>query len=142
MSTTTAAGSPAMSAVRRDAARRRRHAGEPGTRLAHVIMGVGMLYFAVPLIWIVIAASKSQPDLLSSPALWFGHGFDLPANLRQLFREDDGVYGRWLVNTSSHGMVVLTIDPPSRGWVLGLPVRLRELRPSLADPEAFLAALG
>jgi hypothetical protein len=53
-----------------------------------------------------------------------------------------GFAGRWLVNTSSHGMVVLTIDPPSRGRVLGFPVRLRELRLSLADPEAFLAALG
>jgi multiple sugar transport system permease protein len=105
MSTTTAADTPARHAVRRDPTRSPRRAGEPGTRLAHVIMGVGMLYFAVPLIWIVIAATKSQPDLLSSPALWFGHGFDLPANLRQLFREDDGVYGRWLVNSAVYSGV-------------------------------------
>ena len=86
---------------RRAASRPRgRRFGEPNTRLAHTIMAVGVLYFAVPLIWIVFAATKSQPDLLSTPALWFGHGFDLFANLRQLFREDDGVYGRWLLNTA------------------------------------------
>jgi multiple sugar transport system permease protein len=75
-------------------------AGEPRTRLAHLVMGVGILYFALPLVWIVIAATKSQPDLLSTPALWFGHGFDLFANIKQLFREDDGMYGRWLLNTA------------------------------------------
>lgn len=86
---------------RRAATRPRgRRFGEPNTRLAHTIMAVGILYFSVPLIWIVFAATKSQPDLLSTPALWFGHGFDLFSNLRQLFREDDGVYGRWMFNTA------------------------------------------
>lgn len=85
----------------RAAARPRgRRFGEPNTRLAHTIMGLGIVYFTIPLIWIVFAATKSQPDLLSTPALWFGQGFDLVANLRQLFSEDDGVYGRWLVNTA------------------------------------------
>ena len=86
---------------RRAATRPRgRRFGEPNTRMAHTVMGVGVLYFATPLVWIVFAATKSQPDLLSTPALWFGHGFDLLTNLRQLFREDDGVYGRWLLNTT------------------------------------------
>lgn len=95
---------PTTRRVRRNAeapARRRApRAGEPRTRLAHLVMGVGILYFALPLVWIVIASTKSQPDLLSTPALWFGHGFDLFANIRQLFREDNGMYGRWLLNTA------------------------------------------
>jgi multiple sugar transport system permease protein len=41
------------------------------TRLPHLLMGVGILYFLVPLLWVVVAATKSQPDLLDSPALWF-----------------------------------------------------------------------
>ncbi|WNV88466.1 carbohydrate ABC transporter permease [Umezawaea sp. Da 62-37] len=77
-----------------------RRFGEPNPRVPHIVMAAGMLYFLVPLLWVVIAATKSQPDLLSSPALWFGRGFALFDNIGQLFREDGGVYGRWLVNTA------------------------------------------
>ncbi|GAB2976525.1 carbohydrate ABC transporter permease [Saccharothrix stipae] len=69
------------------------------TRLPHLLMGVGILYFLVPLLWVVVAATKSQPDLLDSPALWFAE-FNLFENIGQLFREDDGAYGKWLVNTA------------------------------------------
>lgn len=53
-----------------------------------------------------------------------------------------GWRGRWLVNGSSHGIVVLGIDPPARARTLGLPVRLRELAVSLEDPSGFAAGLG
>jgi hypothetical protein len=53
-----------------------------------------------------------------------------------------GWRGEWLVNTSTRGLVVLTIDPPARARCLGVPIRLRTLHVSLAEPEAFLAALG
>ncbi|KOV90102.1 carbohydrate ABC transporter permease [Nocardia sp. NRRL S-836] len=69
------------------------------TWLPHLLMGAGILYFLVPLLWVVIAATKSQPDLLDSPALWFAD-FNLLENVEQLFHEDGGVYGGWLVNTA------------------------------------------
>jgi hypothetical protein len=50
--------------------------------------------------------------------------------------------GRWLVNGSSHGIVVLELDPPARSRVLGVPVRVRELALSLEDPTGFATALG
>lgn len=53
-----------------------------------------------------------------------------------------GWSGRWLVNGSSKGIVVLHIDPTARGRVLGFPVHLRELAISLEEPAAFAAALG
>ncbi|MCT2582300.1 carbohydrate ABC transporter permease [Actinophytocola gossypii] len=70
------------------------------TRVPHLLMAAGMLYFLVPLLWIVIAATKNQADLLSSPAMWFGDEFSLFDNLVRLFREDGGVYGDWLLNTA------------------------------------------
>ncbi|MEU4742994.1 carbohydrate ABC transporter permease [Actinosynnema sp. NPDC023658] len=69
------------------------------TRLPHLLMGAGILYFLVPLLWVVVAATKSQPDLLDSPALWFAD-FNLVDNIELLFREDDGAYGKWLLNTA------------------------------------------
>lgn len=53
-----------------------------------------------------------------------------------------GWRGRWLVNGSSKGIVVLEIDPPGRGRVLGFPVEIRELGLSLEDPEGLCGSLG
>lgn len=53
-----------------------------------------------------------------------------------------GWRGRWLVNGSSKGIVVLEIDPAARCRVLGFPVKVRELALSLEEPEAFAAALS
>ncbi len=53
-----------------------------------------------------------------------------------------GWRGRWLVNGSSKGIVVLEVDPPGAGRVLGFPVKVRELALSVEDPEGFTIALG
>jgi hypothetical protein len=53
-----------------------------------------------------------------------------------------GWRGDWLVNTSTKGLVVLTIDPAAKARCLGYPIKLRKLHVSLADPDAFLAALA
>ena len=50
--------------------------------------------------------------------------------------------GRWLVNTSTRGLVTIDLDPEQRGRVLGWPVRVRELTVSAADPDALLAELA
>ena len=51
-----------------------------------------------------------------------------------------GWRGRWLVNGSSDGIVAIDIEPPARGWAVGLPLRLRTVYVSLADPDGFLGA--
>lgn len=52
-----------------------------------------------------------------------------------------GWRGRWLVNGSSDGIVWLEIEPPARGRVLGVPVRLRTLGVSVDAPDGFVALL-
>jgi hypothetical protein len=52
-----------------------------------------------------------------------------------------GWRGTWLVCTTSHGLVRLVLDPPTRATVCGVPVTVGVLRLSLAAPEEFLAAL-
>jgi hypothetical protein len=51
-----------------------------------------------------------------------------------------GFAGRWLVNGATSGIVRMELSPSQRGYVLGLPVRLRILDVSLKDPDAFVAA--
>ncbi len=53
-----------------------------------------------------------------------------------------GWRGRWLVNGSSHGIVVVELDPPARARVLGFSIRVRELAISVEDPVGFASALG
>jgi len=53
-----------------------------------------------------------------------------------------GRRGRWLVNGSSKGMVELTIDPPVRAHVVGVPITLRTLWVSVTDPDALIAAVA
>lgn len=52
-----------------------------------------------------------------------------------------GWRGRWLVNGASGPIVAIKLDQPVRAFVLGFPVKLRELQVSVADPDAFIAAL-
>jgi multiple sugar transport system permease protein len=64
-----------------------------------LLCGLVLLYSLVPLLWLVVNATKSQSDLFSSFGLWFGDGFALWDNVRTTFTYDDGVFGRWLLNT-------------------------------------------
>jgi hypothetical protein len=52
-----------------------------------------------------------------------------------------GFAGRWLVNGSGNGIVIIDLDPPQRGYVMGFPVKLRQLMISVEEPEQFMAAV-
>jgi hypothetical protein len=52
-----------------------------------------------------------------------------------------GWHGTWLVNTTSRGLVRIVLDPPARATACGVPVTVRVLRLSLAEPDAFLSAV-
>ena len=58
-----------------------------------------------------------------------------------LTRGVHGWAGRWLVNGSGDGILVINLDPRQRGYVMGFPVKLRELLVSVDDPSALAAAL-
>jgi multiple sugar transport system permease protein len=62
-------------------------------------------YFILPLFWIVVAATKSNQDLLSSFGLWFASDFNLVDNVREVFTYGDGVYVKWLANTAYYSVV-------------------------------------
>ena len=53
-----------------------------------------------------------------------------------------GWRGRWLVNGASGPIVTIRLNRRARAWVVGFPVRLRELSVSVADPDALITALA
>lgn len=64
-----------------------------------VVMGLYLLYTLVPLFWLLINATKTQPDLFSTFGLWFGNDFALGDNIVQTLTYRDGIFVRWLGNT-------------------------------------------
>jgi hypothetical protein len=59
-----------------------------------------------------------------------------------LSRGVHGMGGRWLVNGSGRGIVVIDLQPAQRAYVLGIPVCLNQLMVSLEDPIGLLRELG
>jgi len=65
-----------------------------------LLTGLVAIYSLIPLIWLLINATKTQEGLLSSFGLWFDDGkFAFFTNLRDTFTYGDGVFVRWLGNT-------------------------------------------
>ena len=65
-----------------------------------------------------------------------------PGSGRPFSRGAHGWRGRWLVNGSADGLVTLTIEPATRAWVTGVPVKLRELTVSVDAPSELMEALA
>lgn len=57
---------------------------------------------------------------------------------KPLSRGVHGLAGRWLVNGSGSGVVVLELSPTAEARVLGFPVRLDQLLVSVEDPDALI----
>jgi len=70
-----------------------------------IIIWLTVVYFLVPLLWLVISSTKDNGNLFTSFGLWFGSSFDFFENLGSLFTFQDGIYLRWLVNTALYAVV-------------------------------------
>ncbi|PSL55883.1 multiple sugar transport system permease protein [Saccharothrix carnea] len=69
------------------------------SRVLTAVMAVYLLYTLVPLAWLLISATKTQQDLLSTSGLALGGTFALFDNIAETFTHDGGIFLRWLGNT-------------------------------------------
>ncbi|MFJ8944817.1 carbohydrate ABC transporter permease [Streptomyces sp. NPDC102395] len=108
MSSPLTTASPTPAAVTADAPKAaprlrgpRRHSVQKPRRsvLLTVLTSLIVLYTVVPLIWLAVNATKTQAGLADSSGLWFSDDFALWDNIRDTFTYNDGVFGRWLLNT-------------------------------------------
>jgi multiple sugar transport system permease protein len=68
-------------------------------------MAAALVYFFLPLFWLVVSSTKNNSDLFSSFGLWFSGHFNLFTNIKAVFTFNGGVYGRWLLNTTLYAVV-------------------------------------
>ncbi|KQR24769.1 ABC transporter permease [Agreia sp. Leaf335] len=83
--------------------------------------GLFALYCLLPMVWLVINATKSQQDFVSSFGLAFGDGFALWDNVVQVFTFQEGIFARWLLNTVLYvvvGALVSTLLAALGGYAL------------------------
>lgn len=78
---------------------RRRGGRQRKSVVLTIVMVVFTIYSVVPLLWLIINATKDQANLFSSFGLWFGNGFDLFGNIADTFTYDDGIFLHWFANT-------------------------------------------
>ncbi len=68
-----------------------------GRSTANVLVALSVLYTVLPVLWLVLAATRGRDALFSSDLL--AGKFSLISNVKALFAMDGGVYGRWYVNS-------------------------------------------
>jgi multiple sugar transport system permease protein len=77
----------------------------PGSVLGNAVMFVGLGYFLIPLVWLLIASTKSNSGLFSSFGFWFDKDFNLVQNLQDLLARDNGAFVIWMRNTAIYAFI-------------------------------------
>jgi multiple sugar transport system permease protein len=88
-----------------DAARRR-----PGERrrsriILTLLLSLFLVYSFVPLLYLILSATKTNGDLFSTFGFGFGTEFNLWQNLSDLFSRDNGIFLRWMINSVVYATV-------------------------------------
>jgi len=86
----------------------RRKAGAPGANRGFlapsVFMVAFLVYFLMPLVWLLLSSTKSIDGLFNSFGLWFS-GFHLFSNIGDTFGKDGGVFWTWIRNTLMYSVI-------------------------------------
>lgn len=80
-----------------------------GRTVVNTVVGIAVLYTLLPVLWLVLAASKNRDALFSSNFFSLAD-FSLVQNLRDLFAMDGGLYGRWYTNSLLYAVLGAAIS--------------------------------
>lgn len=106
------------------------------------------VYCLLPLVWLLINATKSQKDFISTFGLAFGKKFSLLENVYDVFTYQNGIFSRWIINTIVYtlvGATVATLFAALAGYALaklefsGKPIVLLIILGSISVPGIALA---
>jgi multiple sugar transport system permease protein len=67
--------------------------------LLTAVLGIYFVYTFIPLLYVIVSATKTNADLFGTFGLWFAGDFNLWENLQGLFTYQDGAFARWLLNS-------------------------------------------
>ena len=105
-----------------------------------------MLYFVLPIIWVMFSSTKSNADLVSTNGFWFGH-FELADNYTKLMGWTQGLFWRWVLNSlfySTAAGIIGTLISVAAGYAMakfvfpGRNVSMAMIMAGLLMPVALL----
>lgn len=88
--------------------------------VAMVLLFLAGVYFLLPVYWLIVNATKTQPDLIRTNGFWFAD-WNLWENLSGLFSRDGGIFTRWVLNSLLYaglGAAVGTVLAAMAGYAL------------------------
>jgi multiple sugar transport system permease protein len=74
-----------------------------------LVLGLFLLFFLIPILWLLLASSKNGTSLVQSNPYSFGSFGDLHRNFSALMSFQDGVVKRWLGNSLLYSVMALVI---------------------------------
>ncbi|NUW45482.1 carbohydrate ABC transporter permease [Nonomuraea rhodomycinica] len=105
------------------------HRVQPATVVVLALLFAAAVYFLLPVVWVLVAATKSTADLFGTFGLWSPRP-QLGANLGRLFGTGDGLFGRWVLNSFLYaglGALAATLLSAAAGYAMAkYPFRGRE----------------
>ncbi|MHA7217918.1 carbohydrate ABC transporter permease [Arthrobacter sp. MDT1-48-3] len=114
------------------------------TVVVNGVLVVAALYFLLPILWVLVAATKSPGELFSSFGLWFTDSPQAWLNLTNVFTQDGGIFTSWILNSilySAVGAFAATILSAACGYAIAkFPFRGRELLFSIVLGGALVPA--
>jgi multiple sugar transport system permease protein len=109
--------------------RRRSKAGPGGERpgwgirlFASLVLLAALVYFVLPVYWLIVASTKTTSELYSSPGFAFTD-VRLFDNLRAISEYDGGIFWRWMLNSAIYsglGAALMTGVSVMTGYALAV----------------------
>ena len=87
-----------------------------------LVLLVGAVYCLVPVVWIIVASTKSNAELFSTSTYLPSFTGSFWDNIVGLFAYQDGIFGRWALNSLIYavgGGVLSTLVAAAAGYALG-----------------------
>ncbi|SDZ50810.1 carbohydrate ABC transporter permease [Herbiconiux ginsengi] len=69
------------------------------------ILVLAGIYFLLPIVWVLIAATKTPGQLFNSFGLWFSDSPQAWQNLVNVFTQDNGIFSVWILNSVLYAAV-------------------------------------
>ncbi|MBB2741904.1 UNVERIFIED_ORG: multiple sugar transport system permease protein [Microbispora rosea subsp. rosea] len=95
--------------VGRPAGRRNSVSGWSGRTIVAVVVAIFVLFFVIPIVWLLLATTKSAHGLIVENPFQPGGIGDLAANWKQLFGFQDGAVTTWVGNSALYALGALVI---------------------------------
>jgi multiple sugar transport system permease protein len=97
----------------------------PRSKISYIptlILAMGALYCVLPVVWILIASTKTNGELFSTPPFEPSFHGGFVTNMKALFSFENGIFARWALNSVIYavgGAFLSTIVCGCAGYALG-----------------------